>query len=94
MASVAISNIGKMEAHFIDKGTKVDGRYYRKNLLQNHLLLDICQKSCGDFVLFEHCAKSIVKFLQQNVPNFIEPSVWPPNSPDLNHVDYAVWGAP
>ena len=26
------------------------------------------------------------------MPNFIEPSVWPPNSPDLNPVDYAVWG--
>jgi len=27
------------------------------------------------------------------VPNFIEPSVWPPISTDLNPVDYAVWGA-
>ena len=24
---------------------------------------------------------------------FIEPENWPPNSPDLNPVDYAVWGA-
>jgi len=24
---------------------------------------------------------------------FIEPDMWPPNSPDLNPVDYAVWGA-
>ena len=23
---------------------------------------------------------------------FISPSLWPPNSPDLNPVDYAVWG--
>ena len=23
---------------------------------------------------------------------FVEPSVWPPNSPDLNPVDYAIWG--
>ena len=27
------------------------------------------------------------------MPNFVEPSVWPPNSPDLNLVDYAVWEA-
>jgi len=27
------------------------------------------------------------------VANFVEPSVWPPNSPDLNLVDYAVGGA-
>ena len=37
--------------------------------------------------------KSTVEFLQRTVPNFIEPSVWPPISPDLNPVDYAVWGA-
>ena len=35
-------------------------------------------------------AKLTVKFLRQNVPNFIEPSVWPP---DVNPTDYAVWGA-
>ena len=40
-----------------------------------------------------HWAKSTVEFLQRTVPNFIEPSVWSPNSPDLNPVDYAVWGA-
>ena len=40
-----------------------------------------------------HRAKSTVEFLQRTVPNFIEPSVWPPISPDLNPVDYAVWGA-
>ena len=40
-----------------------------------------------------HRAKSTAEFLQRTVPNFIEPSVWPPISPDLNPVDYAVWGA-
>jgi len=27
------------------------------------------------------------------MPEFIEPENWPPNSPDLNPVDYVVWGA-
>ena len=27
------------------------------------------------------------------MPEFIEPKNWPPNSPDLNPVDYAAWGA-
>ena len=31
--------------------------------------------------------------LQANVPDFIEPPNWPPNSPDLNPVDYSTWGA-
>jgi len=25
--------------------------------------------------------------------NFIEPYMGPPNSPDINPVDYAIWGA-
>ena len=28
-----------------------------------------------------------------HVPEFIEPENWPRNSPDLNPVDYSVWGA-
>ena len=24
--------------------------------------------------------------------SFIEPHMWPPNSPDINPVDYAIWG--
>jgi len=26
------------------------------------------------------------------MPDFIPPSLWPPNSPDLNPVGYTVWG--
>ena len=25
-------------------------------------------------------------------PDFIPPNLWPPNSPDLNPVDYKIWG--
>jgi len=38
-------------------------------------------------------AKETVKYLQENVPQFIEPVAWPPNSPDLNPIDFAVWRA-
>jgi len=60
--------------------------------------MDIRQKSDDHFVFQQggapsYRAKSTVEFLQRTVPNFIEPSVWPPISPDLNPVDYAVWGA-
>ena len=34
-----------------------------------------------------HTAKDTVAYLQDNVPEFIEPKKWPPNSPDLNLVD-------
>ena len=35
-----------------------------------------------------HC----IAYLRSNVLEFFEPKNWPQNSPDLNPVDYAVWG--
>ena len=40
-----------------------------------------------------HLSRHTVAYLHLNVPEFFEPENWPPNSPDLNPVDYAVWGA-
>ena len=34
----------------------------------------------------------IVEYLCQATPEFISPDLWPPNSPDLNPVDYKIWG--
>ena len=33
-----------------------------------------------------------VAFLTNETPDFIIPTLWPPNSPDLNPVDYKIWG--
>ena len=38
-----------------------------------------------------HRARETVEFLSRNTPDFMAPSLWPPNSPDLNPVDYQVW---
>ena len=32
-----------------------------------------------------------MQFLSNATPDFITPLLWPPNSPDLNPVDYKVW---
>src|SRR5271166_1813765 len=98
MVSVAITKSGKTNIHFIEKGTKVDGSYYRDTLLRRCLLPDIQRLSGDDYVFQQdgapsHRARLTVEFLESNVPSFIEPALWPPNSPDLNPVDYAVWGA-
>jgi len=31
------------------------------------------------------------ELLCRGTPDFIAPDMWPPNSPDLNPVDYAIW---
>jgi len=33
-----------------------------------------------------------IGLLARETPRFIGPDLWPPNSPDLNPVDYNVWG--
>src|SRR6218665_262632 len=40
-----------------------------------------------------HRYKNTMEYLRRENISFIEPDMWPPNSPDLNPVDYAVWGA-
>ena len=40
-----------------------------------------------------HTARNTPTYLRRENVTFIEPHMWPPNSPDLNPVDCAVWGA-
>jgi len=35
---------------------------------------------------------TLVITLQRETPYFIPPEMWPQNSPDLNAVDYSIWG--
>ena len=32
-----------------------------------------------------------LEVLHRETPDFISPDLWPPNSPDLNPVDYQIW---
>ena len=62
------------------------------------MLPDIRRLSRNNFTFQQdgepsHTSKHTVAFLQKSVPDFIEPSNWPPNSPDMNPVDYSIWGA-
>ena len=39
-----------------------------------------------------HRARETVELLKVKTPDFIPANLWPPNSPDLNPVDYKMWG--
>jgi len=61
-------------------------------------MLPAIKHVAGDTFVFQqdnapsHRAKDTIKLLQQEMPDFIGPDLWPSNSPDLNQVDYKVWG--
>ena len=65
-------------------------------LLMEHLLPAIKEAS-GEYFTFQqdsapaHRAHETVALLKRETPDFITPLLWPPNSPDLNPVDYKVW---
>jgi len=100
MVSVGVSRMGKTNVIFIDPGAKVDSSYYCEVVLWKGLLLDI-QPRCRhhrwtfqqDGALAHMARYTTVDYLKKHNIDFIELDMWPPNSPDLNPVDYAVWGA-
>jgi len=96
MVSVAVSILGTTELMFIEPGVKINGTYYRGVWLRQHLLTAI-RSITGDFFTFQQDnapalrAGDTAEFLSRNTSDFISPLLWPPNSPDLNPVDYEVW---
>jgi len=41
---------------------------------------------------YPRLAHKTVELLKIETSDFIPPTLWPPNSPDLNAVDYKIWG--
>jgi hypothetical protein len=96
MVSVVVSKLGCTELFFIEPGVKVNGAYYRDVLLME--MLPAIRRMSGDFFIFQqdsapaHRARDTIEFLSRETPDFIGPELWPANSPDLNPVDYRIWG--
>src|SRR6218665_1438112 len=97
MVSVAVSKLRCTELFFVEPGVKVNGKYYRNVLLMEKMLPATWGMS-SDFFIFQqdsapaHRAKDTIALLRRQTPSFIGPELWPANSPDLNPVDYRIWG--
>jgi len=96
MVSIAVSKMGMTELIFVDSGIKVNGQYYRCFTFSTDGASD--HACCKRYVCLSTRKRSIssckdtIKQLQQETPDFIGPDLWPPNSLDLNLVDYKAWG--
>jgi len=93
MVSVAMSKMGVTELIFVDP---VNSHYYRNVLLSQQMIPAIKQVA-GDTFVFQqnsapaHRARDTSQLLQRETPDFIGLDLWPPNSPDMNPVDYKIW---
>ena len=92
---VIINNI-KTSIIFCESGMKVNQHVYKK-FMQIKWIPEM-KKLCGrkGFIFQQdgatsHTAKMVVDYLETAVPDFIQPSYWPPSSPDLNPLDYGIW---
>ena len=77
-------------------GVKVNGNYYPQVLLKEKLLPCIKEISGDNFIFQQdsastHRARDTMVLLHRETPDFISPDQWPPNSPDMNPVDYNIW---
>ena len=93
-----VSKAGKFPLVFIESGVRINARYYIDHVLKP-VVKEEGQRLYRDRVwTFQqdsapaHRAKITQQWCRTNLPKFIETSDWPPSSPDLNPLDYSIWG--
>ena len=97
MVSAGVSWNGKTRIHFFQGGTaKVNAERYIE-VLENGLLPDIrALYPDDDYYLQQdgatcHTSHETSAYLERNAIPYIKKDDWPPNSPDLNPMDYCIW---
>lgn len=96
MVSAGVCYSGKGTLHFVEDKVKVNAEHYTSTLLPQ--LIDDCNAQLDSDFIFQqdgapaHTSRQAQEFLMVNAPDFIGKDEWPPNSPDLNPLDYCVWG--
>ena len=94
MVSVGVLVLRVTGPHFVNPGVKINGKYYRETLLKEELLPDM--RNISEYFIYQQNnaparrGKETVD-LSTETPAFTLPTLWLPNSPNLNPVDYKVW---
>ena len=97
IVSVAVSTLGCTGLVFVEPGVKVNGQYYWDVLLSQGLL-PVIRYIADDIYVFQpdsvpaHRARETIELLRRETPDLIGPDLWPPNSRDLNPVDFKIGG--
>jgi hypothetical protein len=78
----AISRKGHLQLVFIDQGVKTNAEYYKTEVLQRFLLPQAPS----------HISNIVQMWCEDNLTDFIPKNEWPHSSPDLNPLDFSIWG--
>ena len=97
MAWAAFSKTWKSPLIFIGKNVKINAKHYVANVLKpiSLLLNDHYKDKNWTFQqdrATSHTAKISQNFCKENFRNFWSKDMWPPCSPNLNPMDFSVWG--
>ena len=90
---------GSVHVVFVQLGAKINSTYYCDHVLESNGLVQDIHRLSGNHFIFQqdgapaHWSRQTVALPNMKVPGFIEPNNWPLKSPDLNLVDYSIWGA-
>lgn len=95
--AVVSSEGHKMPPHFFAKDETVTADVYLR-VLSTVIKPWMDKTSNGDPYVYQqdgapaHTSRKVQAWLAANVPEFWAKDMWPPNSPDLNPLDFYVWG--
>ena len=80
---------------FSDKIVKINAKVYQEEILEK-VVVPLKQKHFN-FIFQQdwapaHGAKTTIHFPETKIGSFLTKDLWPLNSPDLNPLDFSVWG--
>lgn len=97
MVWAGICSTGKTPLVFIPRNVKINAIEYQQRILRDVLEPWAAQHfGVNGFTLQQdwapaHSAKTTIAVCEDLFPGFWGKDIWPPNSPDLNPMDYSVW---
>ena len=94
----AVSSRGKFPLVFVESGVKINAAYYLEEILEGCLKAEAQRVFGQGQWTFQqdsapaHKAKVVQDWCRAQIPDFISSSESSPSSPDLNPLDYSIWG--
>lgn len=96
MVWAAASKMGKLNLLILPVGTRIPGVLYRE-MIRNHIVPEL-ERVCGNRrYIFQqdgapaHRAGETQILCRVLMSDFLQEEFWPPNSPELNPLDYGIW---